>query len=268
MDEHSAAELRRLQLRAYGRDPDIAEDAAALARLADLESRARDDLRAAASAPVEASTGSDAGDPDPSTPRADPASEPGASDSDGPAEVPPRTTSIAPPRVRGRVLGVAWAVSLVVVGLVVGLSTYAVTWSGSPTARAPGIHRVATLNADPGYRLPRTFADASAQFTAYGDFNGLTAVSARGWPGAGGETCLILIPTDGLGSGSTTIGSVRQGCAAGDFEATVTVEIGPDFPEDIRNTYPDGSALQFVLTGTRVLVYADESSAATPTPTP
>ncbi len=47
---------------------------------------------------------------------------------------------------------------------------------------------------------------------------------------------------------------------------TASLEVGPDSPDELIDRFPRGTALQFVLEGSSVQVYAREPSLVEPTP--
>jgi hypothetical protein len=298
-------ELRALRERAYGRDADIQDDPGALARLHELEaqvSSAMSGTPADSAAPVVAGgfapggIGGDGAGPLPdgdgttdaaaprsgTTPadgakRSDPTvdaaqSPPGAAAADGGessiaaavASAAPGDTSPADdgdPAGQGTAPRSPWWrrrtpllwVASVVAGVLVGVGlTLAV--------QAAGEGRVATLNEDADAEWPEQFFGARpADAAVFDDFHGLTVLTFRqpAQPGSPQSCLYILTPPDGFGAGT---------CAADAFPPTASLEVGPASPDELRDRYPRGTALQFVLEGSSVQVYAREPSLVEPTP--
>ncbi|WP_347977285.1 hypothetical protein [Microbacterium sp. ProA8] len=145
-----------------------------------------------------------------------------------------------------------WVAS-VVAGVLVGVGlTLAV--------QAAGEGRVATLNEDADAEWPEQFFGARpADAAVFDDFHGLTVLTFRqpAQPGSPQSCLYILTPPDGFGAGT---------CAADAFPPTASLEVGPASPDELRDRYPRGTALQFVLEGSSVQVYAREPSLVEPTP--
>ena len=57
-------------------------------------------------------------------------------------------------------------------------------------------------------------------------------------------------------------GPMHSGCRVGDFPATVQVAVESGMPEELRDRFPPGSALQFVLDGDRIAVFSDSPEEA------
>jgi hypothetical protein len=242
VDDGSIAELRRLQLRAYAPDGDIQDDEAALRRLDELEHL----RRAAALSPA-----TDALDLSPAVD----ASPGGDEDLESPAAAP--AESHAPARGhRRRWWALLWAASLIVVAAVVG----ATALSAAPRAPlAAGAHYVATLAEDPDFSWPTFLGDPQGDATGFRDFLGLTAVMVDGdlW-GSRADKCLLLLTTEHVQPDTESYnGQIFSGCGAGAFPATVEMLVAADAPAPLFQRFPEGTALQFVLDGSRVDVYAD-----------
>lgn len=62
-----------------------------------------------------------------------------------------------------------------------------------------------------------------------------------------GAPCLLIVPSEGYGSDGSVTGEVYWGCQAGSFPATA-----------LRERFPDGTALKFVLDGVRVGVFVED----------
>ena len=145
-----------------------------------------------------------------------------------------------------------WAAS-VVAGVLVGVGlTLAV--------QAAGAGRVATLDVDADGEWPNEFFGAPPpDARVFDDFHGLTVLAFRepSQPG-NSQTCLYIVTApNAFGAGT---------CGADAFGPTASLEVGPDSPEELIDRFPRGTALQFVLEGSRVHVYAREPGLLEPTP--
>ncbi|MFH8251200.1 hypothetical protein ACH3VR_12590 [Microbacterium sp. B2969] len=241
MNEDALAELRRLRARAYGPAPDIHGDPAALRRLEELEARNRQ----VASVPADEAPVSDA---PPSEPEPGPALEEHAE----PAE---------PSRGFRRWMPWLWLASLVTVGVLAAAWTFAtaIVWF-APLQRDAAIAQVAVLTVDEAFDAPAVFGSPVADRVGFQDFDGLTAMTAEGGVmGAGADdTCLVVVPTASIDTEADIYnGPIFVGCSAGAFPATVELLVTHDQPEGIRDRFPAGTALQFVLDGERVVVFSD-----------
>ncbi|OAH50240.1 hypothetical protein [Microbacterium oleivorans] len=223
MDDDEAAELARLRERAYGRTPDIAGDAAALARLRELEARAaRRDVPA----------GDDAAAPEEVAPvaPAEPAAE-------------------APPRERPRRRAPRWLVAAgaVVAAAVLVTATVAITRAvPEDTPRYPGAERVATLAVIDGGSAPE---DSSAG-RRYSDFRGYSvfAFTASNVDRPDVECLSVVSPAEAADDSLSVCGSAP-------FPVAVTAVVSEQSPDAARAAYPLGTALNFTLTGAGVEVW-------------
>ncbi|NLP84723.1 hypothetical protein HF576_12760 [Microbacterium sp. CFH 90308] len=266
-------ELRALRKRAYGRDADIDGDPIALRRLRELEEEAHRRLpdgpepgeRAATPAdsdapattpaagirsPVDPLTTEDAAvlvsaqDDGPDSALVDPAAERAdgvAEPVDGAGES-AKSSSPAWWRRRSTLLWSAAVVGALVVGAAAAL------WVSQQQGR------VAVLQQADVEDWPRNVVgeppDGSRLFE---DFLGLTVVIMPQSFGGGDETeCLYVLESGGQGFMSTI------GCSAGGFPATAALAVTARAPDELRERFADGTALQFVLTDSQVHVYADE----------
>jgi len=280
-------ELRLLRARAYGPDADILDDPEAMRRLRELEEQAR--LAGEASDPAgsgamgdgpaasgvaavshvafdPAASGAAASDPAASALRgAEDAVHGGvgearsarADDRDGPATraedgVPPAgavqgpAPTPAPARgpwwLRTRVL---WIASVVLAAVVAS----AVTLAASTLSTG----RVAVLAVDPDAEPPDGFFDQAGEGVVFEEFFGLTAVLAQQvW--TRGEVLDCVFVRSAAGDAQMATG----GCAGGGFPPTAAMVVTPSFPRELRERFPDGTALQFVVEGSEVHVYAKE----------
>ena len=243
VDDGSIAELRRLQLRAYAPDGDIQGDESALRRLEELEQlRLAAALTPATDAVVAGSAVDASADRD--------------EDPESPAES-ASAESLAPAGGHGRRWwAFLWAASLIVVAAVVGGTALSV----APRAPlAAGAHYVATLAEDPDFSWPRFLGDPQGEATGFRDYLGLTAVMVDGglW-GARADKCLLLLSTEHVQPDTESYnGQIFSGCGAGAFPATVEMLVAADAPAPLRQRFPEGTGIQFVLDGSRIDVYAD-----------
>ena len=145
-----------------------------------------------------------------------------------------------------------WAAS-VVAGVLVGVGlTLAV--------QAAGAGRVATLDVDADGEWPDEFFGARPpDARVFDDFHGLTVLTFRepSQPG-NSQTCLYIVTAPNAFGGGT--------CGADAFGTAASLEVGPDSPDELNDRFPRGTALQFVLEGESVQVYAREPSLVEPTP--
>lgn len=226
MDDDEAAELARLRERAYGRTPDIAGDAAALARLRELEARA---------ARRDAPAGDDAAARDEVAPLAPAASE--------------RAAAEAPPRERPRRRAPRWLVAAgaVVAAAALVTATVAITRAVTEdTPRYPGTERVATLAVIDGGSAPE---DSSA-VRRYSDFRGYSVFAfTAGNVDRPDVECLSVVSPAEAADDSLSV------CGSAPFPVAVTAVVSEQSPDAARAAYPLGTALNFTLTGAGVEVW-------------
>lgn len=120
--------------------------------------------------------------------------------------------------------------------------------------------RIATLQEDVDAEWPEPFfGQRPPEAHMFEDFHGLTVVvMPQTFGDAGSQSCLyVLTSADGFGAGS---------CAAGAFPATASLEVVRQSPRALRERFPLGTSLQFVLDGEQVQVYAAEPGIVEPTP--
>lgn len=248
MDDRASAELRRLQARAYAPEADIHEDDGALRRLEELQALSRASVL---------TRPQDVEDPAPAIdgPREDDEIPDFAALLESPSDVaePPSRRRW---RLSGKWVAFLWPASLVVVAGVAGVVSH------ETAPRAPLIadaHHVATLQQDPDVAAPDYFGLAETDSVAFQPFFGLTPVVAEGidW-GAAGDTCLLLIPTVQMDADISGFqGPMFSGCGAGAFPTTIALKVTTELPAALQDRFPEGSALQFVLEGSRIDVYSD-----------
>ncbi len=270
MDDAVRDELAGLRARAYGPHADIAADPAAVARLAELEeidraARATEPDDADHDAPHELGTEDDEAVEEPVTSLRD------ADDADGDAERDrDDVASDSPEQIDGdrpRFSAVRstrslwlWAGTVAAVAAVASAAT-AVGTTLAPVARSAGVAQVDTLQIDPGFSAPPLFWPASESVTGYRDYLGLTAVVGpmRVYSEDVETTCLYLVPTADIADSDRAYrgGQVYGGCGAGSFPPTAQFVVTADQSEDLRERFPVGTSLQFVLDGERVGVFSD-----------
>ncbi|MGN6221550.1 MAG: hypothetical protein ACTHNQ_18780 [Microbacterium sp.] len=263
----AADELRALRARAYGPDADIHADPAALARLQELEAQNRSAATPAAEErtplPLSEEAGTDAAGPttapvdDVATD--DPAPAPAAADGDAPgaatapedgipsADAATEHPAATPPWWRRR--RARWAGSLVValvLGVVLTLSVQAIT-SG----------RVATLGVDRNAEWPTdTFGARPPDALQFEEFHGLSVLSlGQAFGGGLDQVCISVQSTP---NGSDGVGA--WGCGTVDFPAAAAFTVPGNSPQELRDVFPVGTSLKFVLDGDQVHVYAKEPS--------
>ncbi|MWJ15406.1 hypothetical protein DOU15_05800 [Clavibacter michiganensis subsp. michiganensis] len=234
MDEAQGSELRELRRRAYGPAPDL--DDAELDRLGELEARqggaagaASDPRSAGAASPVSPSTAHHGG-PAPADPAID---ERDADDDDAPASRAPA------PRRRTAIL---WAASaLVAVGATVALTSGLASMTGRD---------VGTVALDPNRPVPDRWDDWYQDVaTGVGEFHGLTVIGLENPEDA--AACVTVVAPR-FARGTNPVG----GCAAGSFPARGVLTVTGDMPAELRDEFPEGTALEFVLEGGSVRVTA------------
>lgn len=227
MDDPSAAELRALQSRIYGPDADLRDDAGALRRLEELEHRGG--MRAAVT--------SDAGPKAAATPRS------ATQTPEAPAPAPEPSTELpvevvvvpAPPPRRSRAtLAALWTVSIVVACVA--------AVGASQVLAPPGPRQVATLSVDPDAPWPAWLMTPQEGIDIFEDYHGLTVIAAPTglWGKGDSARCIVVIVTEGQEY-------LGDGCGAGTFPATTHMLITDTSPASLRETFGEGTALQFVL---------------------
>lgn len=271
MDDDLIEELGYLRARAYGPSADIERDPCARRRLEELEALRRpvrletepDEL------PTDAAQIGESGGIDPATfgvPLREPETaagpdEPDRTPDDAGAEEtePPSPDPLPRSRRRTRVL---WIASLVGVAVVTAIATLSITLPLTPIASVASggdVREVATLRVDPGFVWPAALGEAAGETHGFQDFYGLTAIHADGlWREANFDRCILILETASIVAESDFFpGVYLPGCGAGPFPATIEVLVGPEMPDELRERFPDGTALQFVHDGSRIAVFSD-----------
>lgn len=273
MDAAAERELRELRARAYGRDADIAMDAAAARRLQELESER--------SAPVASA------DPVASHPHAHayapaPPAEHTPDDTDGLLAIEKSANGDATPpdaetesarrderRIRRRATW--WAASVVASAAVAAVVTFTLS-STVPVSASSGAPQIETLRLEAASdRIPQEWFGVQDD-TIGADFLGFTVFTIPGWSaeddsGSTGPNCIAVVktaqipPVDDFDQYDWTYGGdFYSGCGIGVFPATVEVPIRGGAPDEVLERYPAAEALQFVLDGDQVGVFLDEGS--------
>ncbi|MBM7412621.1 hypothetical protein JOE38_002444 [Clavibacter michiganensis] len=239
MDEAQRSELRELRRRAYGPAPDL--DDAELDRLRELEARKGGTAVASASARAAAPGVRSAADPaDPALEERDPAAHGPATDDldedDARAARPPA------PRRRRRRTAILWAASvLVAVGATVALTSGFASMTGRD---------VGTVALDPDRPVPDRWDDWYQDVaTGVGEFHGLTVI---GLENPADDAACVTVVAPRFARGANPVG----GCAAGSFPARGVLTVTGDMPAELRDEFPEGTALEFVLEGASVRVTA------------
>lgn len=279
MDGRRAEELRRLRVRAYGPDADIAADRPALLRLRELEAEAAGTAHAdtlPAEPTAEASPAAQVGhasaealivgteaEVGPTDPRDQcRTSDPPGVSGDGDASRPPDDVRRrGPDRLLSRLrrLSLRQAVWLWIASAAV------IAFAASAVTMTVGVHEVrqiAVLQVDEEFVAPGYFGFDSEHVIGYRSFSGLTAIRVDGeWVGLGsGRECLYVIRTEDVDAESDALslsfsaGGPVYGCTAGDLPALIQLEVTEEAPEELRQALPGGTGLQFVLDGDRVIV--------------
>ncbi|MBF4618446.1 hypothetical protein ITJ44_10220 [Clavibacter sp. VKM Ac-2873] len=238
MDEAQRSELRELRRRAYGPRPDL--DEAELDRLRELESQqGRSGAGSSASAPARAPLAAPPAAPaDPSADQRDAAEDDRDAAEEGPAEA----AAARPASPRRRRTAILWAASvLVAVGATVALTSGLTSMTGRD---------VGTVALDPDRPVPDRWDDWYQDVaTGVGEFHGLTVIGLEN--PADDEACVTVVAPR-FARGANPVG----GCAAGSFPARGVLTVTGDMPAELRDEFPEGTALEFVLEGGSVRVTA------------
>ncbi|HKP08487.1 MAG TPA: hypothetical protein VJU58_14635 [Microbacterium sp.] len=217
--DDSAAELDALRLRAYGPDADIDDDPQALSRLRELEAQA-------------------IGEPGPDAPAL--AAAPPATEEDEPVTA---AVARAPWWERHRAL--LWGGSLLV-AVLVGAAAASVQLT-------PGREQVAVLGEDVDGPWPEQMWGAQPpDGVTFDEYLGLTAIaSARDFGNGTHSTCLWVYDSQ-----SVNFGLSAGSCAAGSAPTSTTIAVTSQAPQALLEEFAEGTTLQFVRDGDRVIVYA------------
>lgn len=231
MSTSKADELRVLRERAYGPEADIHSDAAAVRRLRQLEER---------EVSPEPESVAEADEVGREQIPADDAAEAG-------------TPSVAG-RFRGgarRWVPVLW-VGSVLVATLASVAVSAVAIQGSHTDPLQvGATQEAVLRVDDGAELPAFVAGQSPDGQRFTDYKGLAVMvtSTPLFQRATGDSCLMVMRSaDAAASTASSLdGPMFVGCAANAFPAETAFRVDSESPEELRQAFPAGTALQFVF---------------------
>lgn len=238
-------ELRRLRARAYGPEADIADDPAALARLEELERRAR----GAAQKPERGDEPAPARDPER-------AAEPGQAPDEA-ASGQRREVDAAPHRSTFG-WAVAWAASLVVVALAASLTAVVSMYVLTRPVTDGDALQVDVVELGPKVLAPRFLGiDQRADSRGNPDYLGLTIIVVQGtWHGDTGDECLAVLPADAVDPNSDfTRSRMYTACSAGELPAVLQLRVNEEMPAELRERFPVDTGLRFVLDGSRVGVF-------------
>lgn len=265
MDDGADAELRALRARAYAPGGDIADDPAALARLTELEARRRERAERAVGAPTDpAPVADEASSPseDDAAPLITAAGDPEIATPSGTDAAAADAASPRPARRLRTVL--TWAGSLVAVAvLAAGITLFATARTAFTATALPEDAAVTHLTTllPTGAEQPPFLRDyGSDQARAFEPFFGLETYQVS-WIDADASCILLMSGTQAEAASSTGWSSFGQGCSAGAFPAAVSFVVAEEYPDELREHFPDGSALQFVLTETGVDVFVSNAPA-------
>lgn len=290
MDAAAEAELRELRARAYGPHADIATDPAALRRLQELESsrvaastRRRGGSTTAGGGPGAARDSGDRRDPGEITelrvvlPAADESrasddlierldddsfwDDPDADDEES------EETDWRARLVRWRTP--LWVASVVASAALAGTMAFALA-SIAPVSSSAGAPQIDTLTLSSAGVIPPGWFGAEKDAVS-ADFYGLTVFVTPLWSSESGDRsaedrCINVVSTDQLPewrdyneSSWGFEGQMYSDCGMGVFPATAEVPLGGFAPDELRERYPSGTTLQFVLDGDSVGVFLDSS---------
>lgn len=245
-------ELERLRARAYGPDADIAGDPDALRRLAELEARQRE----AEPEPAPAKSPADEGDPPadeadetrPDAARPDETGEPAA----------PERDAAPSPRGIGRWLPGLWAVSLLLVAAIAAAMTFTTTTALLRPVPTGETRQIATIELGSDFLAPRYLGlEQRTESRGHRNWYGLTILVVRGtWYGDTEDECLVIMREADVDPNSDSLsGPLFTGCGAGVLPAVLQLRVNDAMPDELREEFPVGTGLRFVLDGARVGVF-------------
>jgi hypothetical protein len=161
----------------------------------------------------------------------------------------------APARPWWRRIPVLWAAS-VVAAVLVGVALTLLVQSMEAG-------KVGVLQVDPEAEWPEdVWAGETEDSVAFETFYGLTVLSQPQVTGDGTQPpvpCLIVF--SGVGDNPSYLGG---SCGAGSFPAEAVFIVGRQAPSELRDRFPVGTAMQFVLDGEQVHIYAREPGIVEP----
>ncbi len=258
MDDDLQSELRALQARAYGPGGGLDDDPVARRRLSELEARARDDRRRPPMVdrvPPPERPAPPVHLPPPTVPAAVAATARAAQ----PSAAPTATSSW-----KRRVLaGIAWAGSLAMVATVaVGITAAAsarMSGAGAPTTSDAAVTHVATLALDSDRAWPEVLSARPEDGRIFAALAGMTPIVAQYDTGYGDKArCIQILPDEAWSASPEDgwSGAWYTSCAAEPFAPASSVIVSEAAPDGLRERFPDGTRLQFVLGDGVVEVYS------------
>lgn len=199
--------------------------------------------------------------PDPPQPLASPQNPAAAPHPASAAETTAPHEPAGPRRYRRRTLWIAAATAAAVAA---GIAYAAVSFT--PVSASSGAPQISTLAPTNAIEVPVGFMGAVEDSPAF-EFHGLTLfLSSSGFsgPAIADAACLMAVTSDQIPAAEdftteswSVEGPIYSGCRVGVFPATIEVPLTADAPAELREAFPDGIALQFVLDGDRVGVFLD-----------
>lgn len=249
-------ELQRLRARAYGPDADIAGDPAALRRLAELEERQRE-AEPAASPPGDHRP--DEADSDGARRGASSANESAAhtgAQTGGQRDA-QRDAGPSPRRITRWLPGL-WAVSLLLVAALAAVMTFTTTTALLRPVPIGQTRQVATIELGSDFLAPRYLGlEQRTESRGHRDWYGLTILVVRGtWYGDTEDECLVIMRQADVDPNSDALTSpMFTGCGAGGLPAVLQLRVNDVMPDELREEFPSGTGLRFVLDGSRVGVF-------------
>lgn len=243
MSPHDADELHALRTRAYGPHADIHDDEDALRRLQQLEAAVGVHVKEQPE-PAEQHEESEMADAAASV---DPAH----------AAIDGEVTSVEQPRAstgwRPKRLALWWLAS-VLIAVIVAVS---VTAFVSRRVQADP-REVAVLGVDRAYVIP-DFYGSDSESLGFVPLHGLRVISTTvPWMGSVVDRCVSVFDESTVVITSDSIsGEVWSGCGAGAFDPTIEIKVSTEMPAELRSEFPVGTALQFILEESEVIVLSD-----------
>ncbi|EZP28366.1 hypothetical protein [Microbacterium oleivorans] len=260
MDDAHHAELRALQARAYG--PGGRLDDGEQRRLHDLEARARDERRRPpfidrAPESLVQPASAETPPPAPTVPAAV-AADLRAARADGGHQ----------PRTRRLLAGLVWAGSLAMVAtLAVGITAAVSNRATAAEVTSPSgveVTHVTTLSADTDRAWPEVLSAPPEDGQIFASLAGLTPILGRYDTGDGGMTrCVQLLPDEAWSASPEDgfSGAWYTSCAAEPFAPAASLIVSTTTPGSLRERFPIGTRLQFVLGDGVVEVYSADAPA-------
>ncbi|MEV5041145.1 hypothetical protein [Microbacterium sp. LMI1x-1-1.1] len=267
MDDGLSAELRALQARAYGPGGGLDDDPPARRRLAELETRARDErhrppvVDGVPEAPRQQTPQQQT--PRPSAPPAP--TVPAAVAADLRAA---RATTGTDAGRRRVLAGLAWAGSLAAVAtLSVGITAAASAPALTAGATSPAdveVTHVTSLPLDAERAWPEVLSAPPEDGRIYRALAGMTPIVAHYDTGDGVKArCLQILPDEAWSASPEDgwSGAWYTSCAAEPFAPASSLVVSSTTPAALREKFAIGTRLQFVLADDAVEVYSAEAPA-------